>query len=146
MKASGRLHPRHVLRLAVPILVSATSVVCSRATGGAEKAAGTWIVVIGNATTELNAPVSNAYIRSVASSEGQCDEHAHTGAASPEVTRTNEKGEYRQVVLATAGAYCLRVIAYSADSSLKTSATIAGARFRSRAAPPDSTRINLILR
>ena len=91
-------------------------------------------------------PVPNAWVRSVASSEGQCDEHAHTGAASPEVTRTDAKGGYRQVVLATAGAYCLRVSAYSADSSLKTSATIAGARFKSRAAPPDSSRINLILR
>ncbi len=146
MKASARLHLLHVLRLAVAIGVSATGVACSRATGGGEEVSGTWIVVIGTATTEGNAPLANAYIRSVASSEGKCDEHAHTGAASPEVARTNETGEYRQVVLATAGAYCLRVIAYSADSSLKTSATIAGARFRSRAAPPDSSRVNLILR
>ena len=146
MRANTRTRHLHGLPFAVVGLAAAMSAGCSRATANSEGATATWIVVIGTATTELNAPVANAYIRSVASSEGQCDEHAHTGAASPEVTRTNEKGEYRQVVFATAGAYCLRVIAYSADSSLKTSATIAGARFRSRATPPDSSRINLILR
>lgn len=88
----------------------------------------------------------NAFVRSVASSEDQCDDHAHAGGATPEVARATARGEYRQVVIASSRAFCVRVTAQSADSTRSATSTFAGARFRARAMIPDSSRIDLVVR
>lgn len=105
-----------------------------------------WLVVWGVVGTEQGIAQQGAFVRSVASSEGQCDEHAHAGAANPEVTRTDAKGEFRQVVFASTRAYCVSVKAFSADSSRSTTTTVAGVHVRNRAMAPDSTHVSLVFR
>ena len=105
-----------------------------------------WLVVRGVVATEHGIPEQGAYVRSVASSETQCDEHAHAGAANPEVTRTDAKGEFRQVVFASTRAYCISVTARSADSLRSTAVTLTGVHVRNRAMAPVSTHVSLIFR
>lgn len=105
-----------------------------------------WHVVHGTVVDAEGDGVANGYVRSVASSESDCDEHAHSGAADPEIARTSATGAYRQVVLAADDAFCVRVTAHTADSLRSGSATAAGRRLRPRSEPADSVRVNIVAR
>lgn len=148
-RMTNRIH----LSPAPLLFVLAVATACARPTSVPADAPLTWLVVYGMVRTgggSIDAPakgVADAHVRSAASDERKCDQHAHLGVGEPEVVRTDATGAFRQVVLATGFPACLHVEARSSDGLLTGSVMIVGVKFRDRRqGPGDSTKVDLVLR